>query len=206
MDNYYPLCKNANYQNVVCVESFITLDDLDKINKQLLLIPTSAALVGGATPENEEEFEKRRLETHHTRKSNVSFLTGNDWNWLYDKLCLAVNHVNTTNYSKFLYGIEPLQYAEYDSNYRGFYGAHTDSDIVNSSISTERSLSFSVQLSAPSEYEGGDLKIYHGNTTYIGNKNLCCITFFSSNLLHEVTPVTSGFRKSLVGWVVGPRV
>ncbi len=206
MDNiYYPLSTNIKYQHVICVETFITLDDLDKINQQLNLTPTNAALVGGDIIISEQEFEARRLESHHIRKSNVSFLIGEDWNWLYDKLCLAINHVNSTNYSKFLYGLENLQYAEYDSTYRGFYGPHIDSGIYNS-MSTTRSLSFSVQLSDPTEYEGGDLKIYDGNTTYIANKKLCCITFFSSNMLHEVTPVTSGFRKSLVGWVVGPRV
>jgi PKHD-type hydroxylase len=205
LDNIYSLSANVKYQPVVCVETFITVDDLDKINQQMKLASIGAALVGGATPKTDEEFEKRRLETLHTRKSNVSFLSGNDWTWLYDKLCLAINHVNVTNYFKLLYGIEPLQYAEYDSQYRGFYGPHADSDIVNST-STVRSLSFSVQLSDPKEYEGGDLKIYDGNTTYIANKNLCCITFFNSNMFHEVTPVTSGFRKSLVGWVVGPRV
>jgi len=34
--------------------------------------------------------------------------------------------VNATNFNKILYGIEPLQYAEYDSKYSGFYGVHPD--------------------------------------------------------------------------------
>ena len=29
---------------------------------------------------------------------------------------------------------------------------------------------------------------------------------FPSTMLHEVTPVTRGVRRSLVGWVLGPRL
>ena len=32
------------------------------------------------------------------------------------------------------------------------------------------------------------------------------IIFFSSNLQHEVTPVTKGTRNSLVSWVQGPNL
>jgi PKHD-type hydroxylase len=61
-------------------------------------------------------------------------------------------------------------------------------------------------MSSPEDYEGGELLIYDGNTTYTANKKYGSITFFDSRMLHEVTPVTSGFRKSIVGWILGPRV
>jgi PKHD-type hydroxylase len=32
------------------------------------------------------------------------------------------------------------------------------------------------------------------------------IVFFSSNIEHEVTPVTKGTRYALVGWVNGPNL
>ena len=203
--NYYPLTANIGYQAVVCVDGFITEDDLNRINTQLKVTPTTAAIVGGVFPEDDGEFEKRRIEAHKVRKSNVSFLSGDEWNWLFDKLVQAVNHVNVTNYHKTLYGIEPLQYAEYDSKYNGFYGPHFDSE-NNIKNGLRRSLSFSLQLSNEDEYEGGELKILYDNKVYVSNKKLGSITFFDSNMLHEVTPVTSGFRKSLVGWVSGPRV
>lgn len=189
----------------MCVDGFITEEDLTKIFDQLKSVQTSAALVGKSEAKTQEEFEQERLRAHYIRKSNISFIHGDEWNWLYDKLCDAVNYVNANNYSKVLYGITPLQYSEYDSKYNGFYGPHIDStnDIKDA---LHRSLSFSIQLVDGDTYEGGDLNVYSNNITYTANRKLGMITFFDSNCLHEVTPVTSGFRKSLVGWVVGPRV
>lgn len=203
--NYYPLTSGIDYQPVICVDGFITIEDLDRLNAQLKNTPTKAALVGVQETKSDEEFEERRLAAHHIRKSNVSFLGGDEWNWLYDKLVLAVNHANVTNYHKTLYGISPLQYSEYDSKYSGFYGPHLDTyPRINDGL--KRSLSFSLQLTPEDSYEGGELKIFHNDIVYVSNKKIGSITFFDSSNLHEVTPVTSGFRKSIVGWVLGPRV
>ena len=202
---YYPLTTSINYSPVLCLEGILSDEDLLKIQDQIKTIDVGAALVG-YDPVDQLEYEKRRIDAHSIRKSNVGFLDRSSWEWLYEKMCSAVNQANTINYSKFLYGIEPLQYSEYDSSYSGFYGPHVDQHACNISDVIKRSLSFSVQLSREDEYTGGELKIYYDNKIYVANKKLGCITFFDSAILHEVTPVTSGFRKSLVGWVVGPRV
>lgn len=202
---YYPLTADINYQPVICVEGFITQDDLNRINEQLKTIETTAALIGRNTARDEVEYERMRLEAHKTRKSNISFLSIQDWNWLYAKVAKAVVHANVTNYNKTLYGISPLQYSEYDSNYNGFYAPHVDY-FPNIIDGLKRSLSFSLQLTDSESYEGGEVKVYHEDQVYISNKKLGSITFFDSASFHEVTPVTSGFRKSLVGWVLGPRV
>lgn len=203
--SYYPLSSNINYQPVLCVEGFITEDNLAQIDEQIKTIDKQAALVGYNNPKNNDEFEEQRLNAHSIRKSNVGFLASADWDWLYDKLSDAVKHVNMTNYQKTLYGISPLQYSEYDSQYNGFYGPHRDV-MPRTNYDLQRSLSFSLQLSNDNDYVGGELKIYELEKTYISNKKKGSITFFDSSLLHEVTPVTSGFRKSIVGWVLGPRV
>jgi PKHD-type hydroxylase len=59
-------------------------------------------------------------------------------------------------------------------------------------------------LSDPEEYEGGELLL---KTSAFPIKTLNkkgTIIFFPSYVLHEVTPVTKGTRKTLVGWVLGP--
>ena len=67
-----------------------------------------------------------------------------------------------------------------------------------------RKLSFTMQLSDPADYNGGELRIKHGSEPDIARKNRGAITFFPSYVMHEVTPVTRGTRKSIVGWVTGP--
>ncbi len=201
---YYPLTTDINYTPVLCLDGIITQDDIFKIKEQLKTIDVTAALVGPRGPINDIEHEQMMLDAHKIRKSNVAMLDIDEWSWFYKKLPAAIHQANNINFSKLLYAIEPLQYGEYDSMYSGFYGMHSDAhlDIKNG---LKRSLSFSIQLSDQSEYTGGELKIYSEGMVYVANKNVGSITFFDSNVLHEVTPVTSGFRKSIVGWVVGPR-
>lgn len=92
---------------------------------------------------------------------------------------------------------EDLQFATY--NIGDFYGPHCDADENN-----KRILSISVQLSKPSEYEGGDLCLHGigGSPSPVTNEQ-GTVVIFPSNLLHEVEPVTKGTRYSLVQWFKG---
>ena len=79
-------------------------------------------------------------------------------------------------------------------------------NFVNTSTESVRKLSFVYQLTDSDEYEGGNLVFYDDN----GNKSIAprirgSIILFDSRTRHEVTEVTKGVRKSLVGWVNGPR-
>ena len=64
-----------------------------------------------------------------------------------------------------------------------------------------RKISFSLQLNDPLEYTGGDLVV---NSKVIGRQR-GSITFFNSFVSHSVTPVQSGVRRALVGWIIGPK-
>ena len=59
-----------------------------------------------------------------------------------------------------------------------------------------------MQLSDPSEYEGGALVFPedHG----MADRTRGMLTVFPSFLIHEVTPVVAGSRYVLVAWVHGP--
>jgi PKHD-type hydroxylase len=94
-----------------------------------------------------------------------------------------------------------IQYTVYDEASKGHYGWHMDIGSINS----RRKLSVVVQLSDPSEYEGGELQIQSDNTMPITlEKEKGTVLIFPSYLLHRVTPVTKGTRRSLVLWVEGP--
>lgn len=192
---YYPLVNIEKKQEVLCVENLFSNEELFKIISMCNTVPKLKGTVG--------EMDAQSVES--MRKSNINFLHGDEYSWVYEKLCTAINYVNSTNFNKIVYGIEPLQYSEYDSGYEGFYGIHVDVN-PDTHLALRRSLSFSLQLSEESSYTGGELKIYYKDKSIIANKTYGVITIFDSSYPHEVTPVTSGIRKSLVGWVVGPRV
>ena len=111
--------------------------------------------------------------------------------------CLAVNVWNFRMYTdhNIIQGMDVIRYKPGD-----FYRQHTDWG----SIHGTRKISFTMQLSDPSEYEGGEVVLYDGPQPQVTNKTQGTATFFPSWTLHEVKPITEGERWALVGWFCGP--
>ena len=61
-----------------------------------------------------------------------------------------------------------------------------------------------LQLTCPSQYEGGNLEILTSGEAVKMPKERGLIVVFPAWTLHQVTPVTKGHRQSLVAWVSGP--
>ncbi len=79
-------------------------------------------------------------------------------------------------------------------------------DFVNENCEKVRKLSFSLLLSDPDTYEGGNLQLLDEcGKPYIVPRKRGTIVLFDSRTQHRVQKVKSGVRKSIVGWVVGPR-
>jgi PKHD-type hydroxylase len=134
------------------------------------------------------------------RKSNIIFIKPGANDWIYDKLATACQQVNTNRYKFDITGFQTeLQLANYIQD--DFFEWHMDygaGDISN------RKLSISVQLSGPDEYEGGELQFMNNHKIISAPKTKGTAIIFPSYALHRVTPITSGCRKSIVGWIAGP--
>jgi PKHD-type hydroxylase len=94
---------------------------------------------------------------------------------------------------------EHIQYTVYNSEDEGHYDWHLDMGPNKA----RRKLSLVCQLSDPSEYEGGELQINTGRV-FVAEKEKGTVILFPSYLMHRVTPVTKGIRRSLVLWIEGP--
>ena len=69
-----------------------------------------------------------------------------------------------------------------------------------------RKLSFTLQLSEPDEYEGGNVQfIDDENKTFFAPRQRGSMVLFDSRTQHRVLKVKKGVRRSIVGWVLGPR-
>jgi len=138
------------------------------------------------------------------RNSNIS--------WVKDKeTCQRVFSVmkkKTEEFSSlYLDNIEPLQYSEYGNNQE--YGWHQDLNNVPYADGRIRKISFSIFLN--DNYNGGefDLELYgpDAKPRYIEitkRYSANCI-LFNSDMWHRVRPVKSGVKKSIVGWLLGPK-
>ncbi len=67
-----------------------------------------------------------------------------------------------------------------------------------------RKLSLSLQLSDPARYQGCDLELSYGDGVQQAPRSRGTVIAFPSYVLHRVTPIASGTRKSLVIWASGP--
>jgi len=134
------------------------------------------------------------------------------------------HYVMMANRENFLYDLrsidaETLQYTVYEQG--NFYDWHNDAGIqnlyvpsnsdisknfINENCEMVRKLSFSLQLSDPEDYDGGQLQLLdEEGKCYIAPKRKGSLILFDSRTGHRVRKVTRGVRKSIVGWVVGPR-
>ncbi len=137
------------------------------------------------------------------RRSLISWLNFNkDIEWLFQKLSHVVSSINSQFYRFDLTGFgEAIQLTNYDQSENGMYGWHQD---YGGRRSPSRKLSLVLQLTDPSNYEGGNLQINVGGDVINIRKQRGLVVVFPSYQLHQVTPVTQGSRQSLVAWISGP--
>lgn len=154
----------------------------------------------------------------NVRKNKIGWISDSNW------FCgMIYSYVMKSNNKNFLYDIsgfenETLQFTNYDKT--NFYKWHCDSELAGYEIPTNnnkedfltlsneivRKLTVSVQLSDEYDYEGGELQLMtEVEKLYTAPKEKGTIIIFDSRTKHRVRKIKSGSRKSLVGWVVGPR-
>ena len=188
----FPTNPKIDISKFVCTNEFFSDDEIREINKLV----------------NSLNFEDGRIVSdgdggHHNekyRKSNVKWIYfSEETKWLFVKLMKLIQATNNEHWVfDLVMAREPIQYTEYTDD--GHYDWHID---AGGGYMNQRKVSVSVLLSDPNEYEGGDLQFWPGGEIKTAERVLGGVTLFPSCLLHRVTPVTKGVRKSLVFWVGG---
>jgi PKHD-type hydroxylase len=132
------------------------------------------------------------------RRSSATFVFLNDSTaWIFKRLNRAVRDVNESVYGFDIGQFrEGFQFTRYEVN--EFYGPHYD---IGPGKLSERKLSLTIQLSPPEEYTGGELVIY---PEFVASRDQGSMTIFPSFMCHNVCPVKTGVRYSLVSWMSGP--
>jgi PKHD-type hydroxylase len=148
----------------------------------------------------QQEAKIRSGDKDGIRKSEIAWLyPSDDLDWAYRRMTDIITNLNDRFFKFDLFGAtEGFQFTKYTAP-GGKYGQHIDS-APNTLI---RKLSFTLQLSDPKDYKGGDLCLYLGDKPEVMKRDRGYVALFPSYVLHEVTPVTKGTRYSLVSWITG---
>jgi PKHD-type hydroxylase len=84
----------------------------------------------------------------------------------------------------------------------GRYGAHVDNALMGKGAARLRTdISFTLFLTPPGDYDGGELVIHAGGMTQELKGEVGYLVLYPSGSIHEVKPVTRGERIVCVGWI-----
>ena len=84
----------------------------------------------------------------------------------------------------------------------GRYGAHVDNALMGKGDARLRTdLSFTLFLTPPDDYDGGELIIHAAGMTQELKGEVGHLVLYPSSSIHEVRPVTRGERIVCVGWI-----
>lgn len=148
---------------------------------------------------------------NEVRVSNVNFHNRNHQNsWIFDQINFGIEDMNSKFFHFDLYGYDYFQYSEYHGDKSGKYNFHMDIFTNKESYASPltRKLSLVLLLSEPGvDFEGGEFQMNVGSEDKLETLQMKKGTLiaFPSFMIHRVTPVTKGIRRSIVIWVEGPK-
>ncbi len=156
------------------------------------------------------EVDQDRSIDARIRIANVKFFYPDQENfWIFEKLNEIISMGNEHVWNFELNGYESFQYTEYEASQGGKYDFHVDldySDRREGSDPQTRKLALTLVLNEPDrDFEGGEFQFLLGTKPITCAQTTGTVILFPSWVLHRVTPVTKGVRKSLVVWVTGPK-
>jgi len=189
----FPIDLTANQTNYYWFEKGFSPEELAEVEK----LVANLSFVRGTT-QDQDDFTENEY-----RKSNIKWIPMEDqYKWIYDKIGGMAIEANQNMFHFDLNSMpELIQYTEYYDHEKGHYDWHMD---VGHEHLSQRKISVTVQLSESDEYTGGDLQLWPGGTYPIqaprGKGN---VIIFPSFMMHRITPILKGTRKSFVLWLGG---
>ena len=189
---------NNDLKFSIQIPNFLSSEKCDELKKDIM--ESEQDVIGCVGDENGTAIlpEIRKTNEWYLRdQPNNEFRpdkVNKDWSWLQNKMFQMVNIVNDSVFHFDVDGCDDeLKLIEYQDG--GFYGWHTD---FNAGSCSNRKIVGIIQLTDPSEYEGGDVQfgIQEKDTKewYSMNKLKGSLTFFPAFLCHNVVPISKGKR------------
>lgn len=158
-----------------------------------LILELSADVFPSLTTNGKDKFLSDYRGSEQRRLSRTRYAE------LYNRIENVIMQINEKLFSFDVTAIEDMQFTKYTPDNGGYFKRHHD--YIKSD--PFRKITAVIQLSSADDYEGGDLKVQLREEAVVP-KIKGSMVAFPSFTFHEVTPVTSGTRYTLVIWGTGP--
>jgi PKHD-type hydroxylase len=174
-------------------DGFLDESDINKILAAPQWLCTDTAQIGRNSVD--DKIRSTKIGWYYPDQNNVD---------IWRKIESVVAEINKQFFKYNLTGFyEPAQLGFYSASSSDHYSWHTDSDVSTEGI--PRKLTMILMLDDPQSFEGGELEVKLTSDDPIKlEQKRGRAWFFPSFVLHRVTPVTKGTRRSMVIWVGGP--
>ena len=183
------ILKKSKLENWYIVRDMFSSEECQKLERDVVSLPNKKAST--IYQEGGDDY----------RISDIRWLpqfSQSDWKWVYQRMWKWANIANDDNWGFDIMGWrDSPQYTHYAFP-DGKYDYHGDN--LSESIS-HRKISMSVLLQEAEA--GGKFQLLYGREPYTIDLNKGDAVIFPSFILHRVTRILSGERKSIVSWISG---
>lgn len=172
---------------ILTVKNILTSQELTELINHL----SQASFVNGQTTagwhaklvKHNSQLDTTSLEVKGLENLVIKALERN----LLLKLAINPKHIHSLRFSRYQSGM--------------YYGSHTDNALMGGQKFLRSDVSFTLFLSSPDSYQGGELVIEKPEGDLPYKLEAGSIVLYPSCFLHRVETVTQGTRLVVVGWI-----
>lgn len=153
----------------------------------------------------DNEYDKGRINSTNINEKvrNVLVQYIPQSNWISSLVHYYGFDANKSNFNYAIGDVSAAQFLKYEPGM--FYRVHADTSYNPDNEGYYRKLTVIVNLTDPSDFEGGEFVLFNDGLTPIRLKAEKGTVFvFPSYLNHKISPIKEGIRYSIVGWIMGP--
>jgi len=184
-------------------KSYVDKQTCERIINDVQVLPVQDARIGDQHGAGNISSNVRRTKIRFIQVADQRF------SYIFDILWKTAISANDDFFQFNISRLTYLQFAEYNANELAEYKAHHDVFWMNGDPVYHRKLSAVIQLSPEDSYTGGEFEIVDSGVKHRPPaddvRKQGTILYMPSFLLHQVKPVTSGIRYSLVAWFDGKK-
>lgn len=184
-------------------KNYVDKQTCEKIIRDAQILPVQNAHIGVGTG--------KEVVDSSVRRTKIRFMNAGDWRfqYIFDIFWKTAMSANDDFFGFNISRLNFIQFAEYNSNELAEYKPHHDVFWINNDTYYHRKLSAMIQLSDESTYDGGNFELVdfsvQSKPPQSDVRKQGTILYIPSFMMHQVTPVTSGIRYSLVAWFEGKK-